>query len=225
MHLDEMALFFFFVKEWGSAIRPDSERCRRRASGHHSLPARFILQRKKRSTALPGPITTGWIIARHASEMKRLEMLGAVNYESIDDRALRHLRRETRKAHAAGSRKHRALHRQETAARTVAPIKAAGIPVHLIGGRRRRGAGCQARAINQAQAGWRRDNPASRPESGRSDRTSGCQAIQNCWAEDQNAPRATARRRRARKQGGGGGGGGADVAESAPVVALSPSIQ
>jgi 2,4-dienoyl-CoA reductase (NADPH2) len=99
-------------------------------------PARqvYLLQRK------PGPLgkglgkTTGWI-HRSALKLKRVEMIGGVNYERIDERGL-HV------SFGEGREKPMLLEvdtvvlcsGQEPLRELAEPLRAAGVAVHLIGG-------------------------------------------------------------------------------------------
>jgi 2,4-dienoyl-CoA reductase (NADPH2) len=94
----------------------------------------YLLQRK------PGPLgkglgkTTGWI-HRSALKMKRVEMIGGVNYERIDERGL-HV------SFGEGREKPMLLEvdtvvlcsGQEPLRELAEPLRAAGVAVHLIGG-------------------------------------------------------------------------------------------
>lgn len=101
-----------------------------------SAPARQVtlLQRKAGKPGAGLGKTTGWI-HRSALKMKRVEMLAGVNYDGIDDRGL-HI--------SFGEKKEKPTlievdnivlcTGQEPLRELEAPLKAAGIPVHLIGG-------------------------------------------------------------------------------------------
>jgi 2,4-dienoyl-CoA reductase (NADPH2) len=100
------------------------------------VPARpsrevFLLQRK---TSKPGAglgKTTGWI-HRSALKMKRVQMIAGVQYLGVDDRGL----------HILEAGQPRTLEvdsvilctGQEPRRELEVPLRAAGIPVHLIGG-------------------------------------------------------------------------------------------
>jgi len=101
-----------------------------------SPPARevHLLQRKAKKPGAGLGKTTGWI-HRTALKRKGVEMLGGVNYEGIDDRGL---------AISFGGKRERArvlevdtvviCAGQEPLRELEAPLRAAGIPVHLVGG-------------------------------------------------------------------------------------------
>lgn len=101
-----------------------------------SAPARQVtlLQRKAGKPGAGLGKTTGWI-HRSALKMKRVEMLAGVNYDGIDDRGL-HI--------SFGEKKEKPTlievdtivlcTGQEPLRELEAPLKAAGVPVHLIGG-------------------------------------------------------------------------------------------
>lgn len=94
----------------------------------------FLLQRKSTKPGAGLGKTTGWI-HRALLKMKNVEMLAGVNYESIDDRGLTISFGKDRKGRrllevdtivlCAG---------QEPLRELEAPLRAAGIAVHLIGG-------------------------------------------------------------------------------------------
>jgi len=99
-------------------------------------PARkvYLLQRK------PGPLgkglgkTTGWI-HRSALKMKRVEMIGGVNYERIDERGLHVSFGEAREKPVLLEVDTVVLCAGQEPLRDLAePLRAAGVPVHLIGG-------------------------------------------------------------------------------------------
>ena len=101
-----------------------------------SPPARevHLLQRKARKPGAGPGKTTGWI-HRTALKRKGVQMLGGVNYERIDDRGLTISFGEKRERPrllevdtivlCAG---------QEPLRELEAPLRAAGLPVHLVGG-------------------------------------------------------------------------------------------
>jgi 2,4-dienoyl-CoA reductase (NADPH2) len=123
-----------WMREWGVAD-PGTARGGV-AAPRPSPPARevHLLQRKARKPGAALGKTTGWI---HRTVLKRkgVEMLGGVSYERIDDRGL---------AIAVGARRERRrvievdnvilCAGQEPLRDLEAPLRAAGIPVHLIGG-------------------------------------------------------------------------------------------
>ncbi|MGB5104371.1 MAG: NADPH-dependent 2,4-dienoyl-CoA reductase [Steroidobacteraceae bacterium] len=99
-------------------------------------PARkvYLLQRKSGPLGKGLGKTTGWI-HRSALKMKRVEMIGGVNYERIDERGLHVSFGEAREKPmlldvdtvvlCAG---------QEPLRELAEPLRTAGVPVHLIGG-------------------------------------------------------------------------------------------
>ncbi|QBP49019.1 NADPH-dependent 2,4-dienoyl-CoA reductase [Burkholderia pseudomallei] len=104
--------------------------------GEVAPPARRVTLLQRKATGLGKGLgkTTGWI-HRATLKMKQVEMIGGVNYELIDDKGL-HVtfgkeRRDPTVIEAdtivlcAGQEPERALYE---------PLKAAGVPVHLIGG-------------------------------------------------------------------------------------------
>jgi 2,4-dienoyl-CoA reductase (NADPH2) len=122
------------MKEWGVADPAVSRGGV--AAPSPSPPARevHLLQRKARKPGAGLGKTTGWI---HRTVLKRkgVELLGGVNYERIDDRGLtisfgekRERARVLEVDHVvlcAGQEPHRDLE---------APLRAAGVRVHLVGG-------------------------------------------------------------------------------------------
>ncbi|MBX6420486.1 MAG: NADPH-dependent 2,4-dienoyl-CoA reductase [Nevskia sp.] len=114
-------------------------------------PARevFLLQRKATKPGAGLGKTTGWI-HRAALKMKRVQMLPGVNYAAIDARGL-HITRGEQGTHpqclevdhivlCAG---------QEPLRELEAPLRAAGLAVHLIGGAQRAAELDAKRAIDQ----------------------------------------------------------------------------
>ncbi|HEY1182036.1 MAG TPA: NADPH-dependent 2,4-dienoyl-CoA reductase [Rhodocyclaceae bacterium] len=101
-----------------------------------SAPARKVtlLQRKAESLGKRLGKTTGWI-HRATLKMKQVEMIGGVNYESIDERGI---------LISYGEKRERATllevdtivlcTGQEPRRELLEPLKAAGVVVHLIGG-------------------------------------------------------------------------------------------
>jgi 2,4-dienoyl-CoA reductase (NADPH2) len=141
-----------WMKEWGVG---DPSKARGGVAGvkpEIAPPARqvYLLQRK---TSKPGAglgKTTGWI-HRSALKMKRVEMLAGVNYDGIDDKGL-HI--------SFGEKKEKPTllevdsivlcTGQEPLRELYEPLKAANIPVHLIGGADVAAELDAKRAINQA---------------------------------------------------------------------------
>lgn len=101
-----------------------------------SPPARrvHLLQRKARRPGAGLGKTTGWI-HRAALKAKKVEMIAGVNYEGIDDRGL---------SISFGEKRERGrvlevdtvvlCAGQEPLRELEGPLRAAGIPVHLVGG-------------------------------------------------------------------------------------------
>ncbi|HUR41937.1 MAG TPA: FAD-dependent oxidoreductase, partial [Verrucomicrobiae bacterium] len=101
-----------------------------------SPPARQVTLLQRKATGLGKGLgkTTGWI-HRAALKMKRVEMVAGVNYEGISDKGLHVTFGEKREKPTlievdtivlcTGQEPLRELH---------APLQAANIPVHLIGG-------------------------------------------------------------------------------------------
>jgi len=144
LHLDE------WLAEWGVA---DPAKARGGlVKPKITPPARqiYLLQRKKTKHGAGLGKTTGWI-HRSTLKMKQVEMLGGVNYESIDDRGILITFGEKREKPTllevdnivlcAGQESLRDLHD---------PIAAAGVPVHLVGGAHLAVELDAKRAINQA---------------------------------------------------------------------------
>jgi 2,4-dienoyl-CoA reductase (NADPH2) len=101
-----------------------------------SPPARqvHLLQRKARRPGADLGRTTGWI-HRAALKMKQVEVLGGVNYEAIDDRGLTITlgeRRERRRLLEVDTVV--LCTGQEPLRELEAPLRQAGLRVHLIGG-------------------------------------------------------------------------------------------
>ena len=139
-----------FYAEWGidtgyaragGLAQPQAEPSPRRV---------HLLQRKSTKVGDQLGKTTGWI-HRTTLKMKKVEMLGGVNYESIDDRGILVTFGEKREKPTllevdtivlcAG---------QESLRELFEPVKAAGIPVHLVGGAHLAVELDAKRAINQA---------------------------------------------------------------------------
>jgi 2,4-dienoyl-CoA reductase (NADPH2) len=141
-----------WMKEWGVA---DPARARGGVAGVQSqaaAPARqvYLLQRK---TGKPGAglgKTTGWI-HRRALKMKQVEMLRGVNYEAIDERGLHLSYGEKRERPTVLEVDNIVLCAGQQPLRDLyAPLREAGMPVHLIGGADVAVELDAKRAINQA---------------------------------------------------------------------------
>jgi 2,4-dienoyl-CoA reductase (NADPH2) len=123
-----------FLREWG--VADPSEARGGVAEPRPPPPARevHLLQRKARKPGAGLGRTTGWI-HRTALQRRGVEMLGGVNYEGIDDRGI---------AVSFGERRERARRievdtvvlcaGQEPLRDLEAPLRAAGLRVHRIGG-------------------------------------------------------------------------------------------
>ncbi|HEX9051214.1 MAG TPA: NADPH-dependent 2,4-dienoyl-CoA reductase [Anaeromyxobacter sp.] len=99
-------------------------------------PARevYLLQRKARKPGATLGKTTGWI-HRTALKRKGVQMLGGVNYEGIDDRGLAISFGEKRARARVLAVDHVVLCAGQEPLRDVeAPLRAAGVRVHLVGG-------------------------------------------------------------------------------------------
>ncbi len=115
-------------------------------------PARQVtlLQRKAESLGKRLGKTTGWI-HRASLKMKKVEMIGGVNYEGIDDRGLHITFGEKREKPALIECDNIILCAgQEPLRELQEPLKAAGIKVHLVGGADVAAELDAKRAINQA---------------------------------------------------------------------------
>jgi 2,4-dienoyl-CoA reductase (NADPH2) len=123
-----------WMKEWGVG---DPAKVRGGVVRPHIEPAArqiYLLQRKQTKLGAGLGKTTGWI-HRAALKMKQVEMLPGVNYEGIDDRGLHISFGDKREKPTllevdnvvicAGQEPLRELYE---------PLKAANVPVHLIGG-------------------------------------------------------------------------------------------
>jgi 2,4-dienoyl-CoA reductase (NADPH2) len=123
-----------WMREWGVAD-PAASRGGVVAA-KPSPPARevFLLQRKAKKPGAGLGKTTGWI---HRTVLKRMkvEMLGGVNYERIDDRGLAITFGEKRTRPRVLEVDNVVLCAgQEPLRNLEAPLRAAGLRVHLIGG-------------------------------------------------------------------------------------------
>ena len=122
-----------WMAEWGVA---DPERSRGGVvEPRPAAPARqvFLLQRKASKPGAGLGRTTGWI-HRAALKMKQVEMLGGVNYESIDDRGLTISFGKERRPRLLEVDHVVLCAGQEPLRDLEAPLRAAGVTVHLIGG-------------------------------------------------------------------------------------------
>jgi 2,4-dienoyl-CoA reductase (NADPH2) len=123
-------------REWGVG---DPSQVRGGVAGvkpQPSAPARqvFLLQRKKTKPGAGLGKSTGWI-HRAALKMKRVEMMAGVNYEGVVEKGLAISFGEAReKATVLEVDTIVLCAGQEPLRELEAPLKAAGLPVHLIGG-------------------------------------------------------------------------------------------
>jgi 2,4-dienoyl-CoA reductase (NADPH2) len=146
LHLQE------WLSEWGVG---DPAKARGGVAGVRPAitpPARqiYLLQRKKSKAGAGLGKTTGWI-HRSTLKMKKVEMLGGVNYESIDERGLLLTFGEKREKPTLLEVDNIVLCTgQEPLRELQEPLKAAGIPVHLVGGAHVAAELDAKRAINQA---------------------------------------------------------------------------
>ncbi len=123
-----------WMREWGVA---DPETARGGLVAPRPPPPErqvILLQRKATKPGATLGKTTGWI-HRAALKARKVEMLGGVNYEQIDDRGLVI-------SHGKERKRSRLLEvdnvvlcaGQEPLRELEAPLRAAGVRVHLIGG-------------------------------------------------------------------------------------------
>ena len=125
-----------WLKEWGVT---DPEKARGGVAGvkPEITPAArqvFLLQRKTSKLGAGLGKTTGWI-HRSALKMKRVEMIGGVNYEAVDDLGLHISFGEERARPTVLSVDTVVMCTgQEPLRELYEPLKAANVPVHLIGG-------------------------------------------------------------------------------------------
>jgi len=125
-----------WMREWGVG---DPEAARGGVAGIQPRPepaARqiYLLQRKSTKHGASLGKTTGWI-HRASLRMKRVQMLGGVNYEAISDRGLHVSFGERRERPTVLEVDNVVLCAgQEPLRELQAPLAAAGIRVHLIGG-------------------------------------------------------------------------------------------
>jgi 2,4-dienoyl-CoA reductase (NADPH2) len=141
-----------WMKEWGVS---DPARARGGVAGvkpQAAPPARqvYLLQRKAGKPGAGLGKTTGWI-HRRALKMKQVEMLRGVNYEAIDERGLHLSFGEKRERPTVLEVDHIVLCTGQQPLRDLhAPLRAAGISVHLVGGADVAVELDAKRAINQA---------------------------------------------------------------------------
>jgi 2,4-dienoyl-CoA reductase (NADPH2) len=125
-----------WLREWGVG---DPATARGGVAGvepHVSPPLRdvILLQRKSGKPGAGLGKTTGWI-HRATLKMKRVQMQGGVNYERIDDRGLLITTGEARENPTWLEVDNIVLCTgQESQRELVAPLEAAGVPMHVIGG-------------------------------------------------------------------------------------------
>jgi 2,4-dienoyl-CoA reductase (NADPH2) len=118
---------------------------------HLTPPARQVtlLQRKAETVGKRLGKTSGWV-HRASLKMKQVEMLGGVNYESIDERGLLISFGEKRERATLLEVDHIVLCAGQLSERSLqAPLEAAGCKVHLIGGADEAGELDAKRAIKQ----------------------------------------------------------------------------
>ena len=122
------------MAEWGVA---DPETARGGlAAPRPPAPARqvILLQRKASKPGAGLGKTTGWI-HRAALKARKVEMLGGVSYERIDDRGLTiGFGKEPRKTRLLEVDNVVLCTGQEPLRELQAPLQAAGVRVHLVGG-------------------------------------------------------------------------------------------
>ena len=137
-------------KEWGVT---DPQKARSGLTKPEVAPAArqvTLLQRKAESLGKRLGKTTGWI-HRAQLKMKKVEMIGGVNYESIDARGLLISYGEKREKATLLEVDHIILCAgQEPLRELQAPLQAAGVRVHLVGGADVAAELDAKRAINQA---------------------------------------------------------------------------
>jgi 2,4-dienoyl-CoA reductase (NADPH2) len=123
-----------WLAEWGVA---DPERARGGVVEPAPLPpARqvWLLQRKASRPGAGLGKTTGWI-HRAALKMKQVEMLASVNYEQVDDQGLTISFGKERTRRRVLTVDHVVLCTgQEPQRELLAPLRAAGVSLHVIGG-------------------------------------------------------------------------------------------
>jgi 2,4-dienoyl-CoA reductase (NADPH2) len=131
---EEGATLAAWMAEWGVA---DPEVARGGVTTPRPpAPARevFLLQRKASKPGAGLAKTTGWI-HRAALKARKVEMLSGVNYERIDDRGLTISFGRERKGTRLLEVDHVVLCTgQEPLRELKAPLEAAGVRVHVIGG-------------------------------------------------------------------------------------------
>ncbi|NBU24333.1 MAG: NADPH-dependent 2,4-dienoyl-CoA reductase [Gammaproteobacteria bacterium] len=122
-----------WLREWGVG---DPAQARGGVAGLRPRPAPparevYLLQRKPGKPGAGLGKTTGWI-HRTALKMKRVEMIGGVRYERIDDAGLHIAIGDERRTLAVDSVV--LCTGQEPRRELEAPLRAAGLRVHLVGG-------------------------------------------------------------------------------------------
>ena len=139
-----------WMKEWGVAdpsvarggvVKPEV------AAPAHQVT---LMQRKATTVGKGLGKTTGWI-HRAALKKKRVEMIAGVNYEGIDDKGL-HITYGEKREHPALIEADTIVlcTGQEPLRELQAPLEAAGVKVHLVGGAFEAGELDAKRAIDQA---------------------------------------------------------------------------
>jgi len=120
-----------FMKEWGVDMKYENRGALMEASPEPPKREIFLLQRSKGKLGARLGKTTGWI-HRSSLKMKKVNMIGLVEYQRIDDDGL----------HILTAGKPMTLNvdhviicaGQEPSRELLAPLQAAGISTHLIGG-------------------------------------------------------------------------------------------
>ena len=139
-----------WMKEWGVA---DPSTVRGGVTKPEVTPAArevVLLQRKSTQVGKGLAKTTGWI-HRAALKKKKVEMIAGVNYESIDERGLHITFGEKREKPTLIEVDNIVLCAgQESLRELQAPLEAAGVKVHLVGGAFEAGELDAKRAIDQA---------------------------------------------------------------------------
>ena len=124
-----------WMSEWGVDIHSADPGGLRAPERHHPLREVFLLQRKAGKKMGQGPgKTTGWI-HRTTLKMKRVEMIGGVNYERIGPQGLFVTYGEDRRdGQLIGCDTIVLCAGQEPLRELQPPLEAAGVKVHLVGG-------------------------------------------------------------------------------------------
>lgn len=120
-----------FMKEWGVDMKYENRGALMEANPEPPAREIFLLQRSKGKLGARLGKTTGWI-HRSSLKMKKVNMIGLVEYQKIDDEGL----------HILTAKKPMTLHvdhvivcaGQEPLRDLLEPLKDAGINTHLIGG-------------------------------------------------------------------------------------------